>query len=379
MTTRRSLRILHVCPFFYPVLGGLEKVILQLSTAMVDRGHQVTVFSSDLSRNGRIKTPREVVQGIEVLRFSNWFKLGSFASFWPQFCLELRTRRFDVIHAHSYRHPHCNLAALRPVRGQAKFVLQPHWPGHPRGVVGTALANAYDGVLGNRLLKACDLVFALTPAEVPWLRAHGAKVIKIMPNGIPAGILGGLDGQDFRRRYGIDGFFALSIGRIDEMKGFQFVIKALHLVKDVRFVIAGPPGDFYQRIINLIREEALENRVILTGALSENEVLSALDASDVYIQPSLFESFGLSALEALARGKACMGSRVGGLASLIGDSGLLFEAENVQEIARCLRLLKDDHHLRRALGHAGRARASEFTWERIVPRYEESLLELVRT
>jgi len=378
MTPRPSLRILHVCPFFYPVLGGLERVVLQLSVAMVDRGHRVTVFSSDLSRNGRIETHREVVQGIEILRFSNWFRLGPFASFWPQFCLELRAREFDVVHAHSYRHPHCDLAALRQVRGQARFVLQPHWPGHPRGVVGAALANAYDGVLGNRLLRACDLVLALTPAEVPWLRAHGAQNVKVLPNGIPARILGEPDGQDFRRRYGIEGFFAVSIGRIDEMKGFHFVIKALRLVKDVRYVIVGPPGDFTRRVTSLIRDEGLEDRVILTGELSETEVLHAIDASDVYIQPSLFESFGLGALEALARGKACMGSQVGGLASLLGDSGLLFEAGNVDAIVRCLRRLKDDHDLRHRLGTAGRAKASHFTWERIVPQYEDILLDLTR-
>jgi glycosyltransferase involved in cell wall biosynthesis len=104
-----------------------------------------------------------------------------------------------------------------------------------------------------------------------------------------------------------------------------------------------------------------------------------LDACDVYVQPSLFESFGLSALEALARSRACMGSRVGGLASLLDACGLLFEVGNVEEIARCLRLLTDDHDLRRALGAAGRAKASGFTWERIVPQYEGLLLELIRT
>src|ERR1700730_15322843 len=257
MMPPRSLHILHVCPFFYPVLGGLEKVIFQLSAAMVERGHRVTVFSSDLSRTGRIETAREVIQGIEVLRFCNWFKLGSFASFWPQFCFELRARQFDVIHAHSYRHPHCDLAAMRLMRGQAKFVLQPHWPGHPRGILGRTLANTYDAVLGNRLLRRCDLVFALTPAEVPWLRAHGAKDIRVLPNGIPARILGAVNGQDFRRRYGIDGFCALSVGRIDEMKGFHFVVKALRLVEDLQYVIVGPPGDFHRKLVGLIHEEAL--------------------------------------------------------------------------------------------------------------------------
>lgn len=372
----RSLRILQICPYFYPVWGGLEKVILQLSSAMAARGHCVTVFTSDLTHNGRLDSHTDRLGGVEIRRFPSWFRMGSFASFWPLFSLELRAREFDVVHAHSYRHPHCDLASLRVFRGGAKFVLQPHWPGHPRGFFGRGLASVYDGGLGRRLLRASDLVLALTPQEVPWLRARGARNIKIMPNGIETKLLTERSRLDFRRQNGIDEFFVLSLGRVEEMKGFQFVIKALHQVPSMRYVIAGSGGDFHRDIVRLIHNERLQDRVMLVGELSEDQVLSALDACDAYIQPSLFESFGLGTLEALARGKACAGSKVGGLSSLLDDCGLLFDAGDVPGIAACLQLLRDDHGLRQRLGAAGRLKATGLTWDRLVPLYEDMLLEL---
>jgi glycosyltransferase involved in cell wall biosynthesis len=374
----RSLRILHLCPFFYPVLGGLEKVVRQLATAMVTRGHRVTVFTSNLTRTWRTKSPAEEIDGVEVCRFPVWFRLGGFASVWPGFCGELRRREFDVIHAHSYRHPHCDLASLGILRRQAKFVLQPHWPGHPKGVVGNTLVNVYDSALGRRLLRASDLVLALTRDEADWLRERGARNIKVMPNGLDQKFFAARDGLDFRRRHGIDGFAVLSVGRIDYMKGFHFVIKSLRQVPGIRYVIAGPPGDFHAEVVRLIREGGLQDRVTMVGQLSEDEVVTALDACDAYIQPSLFEAFPGSTLEALARGKPCAASRAGGMPSLLSGCGLLFDPGDVPAIAQCLTRLRDDPDLRTALGEAARAKASAFAWERIVPAYEQMLFDITR-
>lgn len=372
-----SLQILQLCPFFHPVLGGLERVVLRLSASMVARGHHVTVFTSDLSRHGRIDHRSSEIEGVKVYRFPSWFRIGPFASFWPAFCTAARTHHFDVIHAHSYRHPHCDLASLPSVRGQAKLVLQPHWPEYPRSTVGSLLARTYDGALARRLFRSCDLVLALTPLEVPWLRARGARKIKVLPNGVPEGYFGPYIGQGFREEHGIDGFFALSVGRIDESKGFHFVVEALRLVDGVRYVIVGPRGDYYQKLVNLIRANRLEHRVTLLGELTERDLLRALDASDAFIQPSLFEAFGVSTLEALARGKPCIGSRVGGLQWLLQECGLLTEPGDVTGIARSLQALRDQDGLRHALGVAGRARAADLTWDRISTAYEEILLELV--
>jgi glycosyltransferase involved in cell wall biosynthesis len=360
-------------------VGGLEHVVFRLSTAMAARGHEVTVFTSNLSRNGHVAPHAEDIQGVSVRRFPTWFRLGTFASFWPEFCGELKTRSFDVIHAHSYRHPHCELAAWLRARDKTKFILDPHWPAYPRGRWGGALAKAYDAALGKRLLGGADLVLCATPLEVPWLRTMGARTIRVVPHGIPATYLGEPNGHAPWRGRGVDEFLVVSVGRIEESKGFQFVIDALRKVDGVRYLIAGPRGPFYPQLVKMIEAHHLEHRVILLGEVSEQEKLNAIDAADAFIQPSLFEAYGISTLEALARGRPCLASKVGGLPWLLSGCGLVFEVGNTEEIARCLRQLRDDAGLRKTLGETGRQKASRLTWDQIVPEYERMLLELVRS
>lgn len=367
-----------MCPFFHPVVGGLEHVVLHLSTMMAARGHDVTVFTSNLSRNGHVAADSERIEGVSVRRFQTWFRLGTFASFWPEFCGELKTRPFDVIHAHSYRHPHCELAARVRARDKTKFIVDPHWPAYPRGRVGAALAQAYDKALGRRLLGSADLVLCATPLEVPWLRTMGARSIRVVPHGIPATYLRDPNAHAPRARSGVDEFLVVSVGRIEESKGFQFVVDALRMVDGVRYLIAGPRGPFYPQLAKMIEAHRLEQRVILLGEVSEQEKLDAIDAADAFIQPSLFEAYGISTLEALARGRPCLASRVGGLPWLLSDCGLVFEVGNSEEIARHLRRLRDDAGLRTRLGEMGRQKASRLTWDQIVPEYERMLLELVR-
>lgn len=374
----RPLKILHLCPFFYPVVGGLEQVVQRLSTAMVARGHEVSVFTSDLGRNGRVGPRREILHGVSVRRFPSWLRLGTFASFWPGFCLELRTQGFDIIHAHSLRHPHCDIAALPQVKRGAKLIIDPHWAAYPRGTVGGTITRIYDALLGRRLLGHADLVLCATPLEVPWLQAMGAKAIRVLPHGVPSSYLGEQDGQTFRRRHGVNGFLVVSVGRTDESKGFQFVIQALRKVEGVHYVVAGPRGPYYPELVKLIYEHRLEQRVTLLGQVSENEKLDAIDAADVVIQPSVFEAYGVSTLEALARGRPVLTSNVGGLPWLANDCGLVFEAGNVDEIARCLQRLRDSVDLRRSLGASGRTKARHLTWEQIIPQYEGILHELAR-
>jgi glycosyltransferase involved in cell wall biosynthesis len=373
----RPLRILQLCPFFHPVVGGLERIVLRLSVEMMARGHHVTVFTSDLTRTGRIAERSVEVEGVPVRRFPAWVRLGQFASLWPGFCRALKSQRFDIIHAHSYRHPHCDLASLRAVKGPARLILEPHWAAYPRPAVGTIATAAYDRVLGWRVFRAADLVLSATPLEVPWLHRMGARRTGVLPHGIPPGYLGRTDGQAFRARHGIGGFLVTSVGRIDESKGFQWVVRALPRLPGVRYAIAGPPGPFYPELLGLIKSLRLEDRVLLLGHITEEEKLGLLDATDVFVHPSRFEAFGVSLLEALARGLPCVGSRVGGVPWLLEDCGLLVEPGDVDGIAERLGRLRADAGLRQSLSIAGRAKAATMTWDRVAARYEQIVSALV--
>ena len=86
----------------------MEGHILNISKELIKRGHEVTVFTSNLSRTGKIPIKEETVEGIKIRRFNAWFKIGDFASFWPGIfhAVYKESKNADIIHMHSFRHAH---------------------------------------------------------------------------------------------------------------------------------------------------------------------------------------------------------------------------------------------------------------------------------
>jgi D-inositol-3-phosphate glycosyltransferase len=95
-------------------------------------------------------------------------------------------------------------------------------------------------------------------------------------------------------------------------------------------------------------------------------------AADLCAVPSLTESFGLVALEAMACGTPVVGTRVGGLQTLIedGQSGILVAAGDYDKLANAMAVVLSDHRLRIHLAHGARDRAEHFTWRSVGDRVE---------
>lgn len=366
------MKVLQVCPFFHPVVGGLERVVLELSKQLLRRGHHVTVFTSDLAgpSNGYLNEQHGVVEGIEVFRFKTVARLGQFAAVWPGFLPMLAKGPFDVVHVHSYRHPHTELALIGARRAGAKVILQPHWPAHPRRFFQRAVVAGYDLVRGRWFLSSGDLVVAVTPLEEAWLRAMGVRRIEVLPNGVSDHFLQAPT-RVFALPRSSGQFLLVSVGRTDRMKGFHLVVEALARVPGIRYAIAGAPGDADAELNSLIRRLGMQDRVSLLGQLEPEDVVSVLDQADAYVQPSLFEALSVATLEAMARGTPCAGSKAGGLAWLLEECGLLFAPGDVEGITQCLLRLRDDGLLRARLGDRARRKASELTWDKVGERYEQ--------
>ena len=80
--------------------------------------------------------------------------------------------------------------------------------------------------------------------------------------------------------------------------------------------------------------------------------------------PSLYEGFGLPALEAMASGTPVIASNTTGLAETVGDAGLTVDPRSADDVAGAMRRVLNDDALRERLIAAGHARAAEFTWAR---------------
>jgi glycosyltransferase involved in cell wall biosynthesis len=130
--------------------------------------------------------------------------------------------------------------------------------------------------------------------------------------------------------------------------------------------MAGGPFDPYEQLL-----DELQLRDIVIVRQNTSVVDEYVQAADVGLYTSEYESFGLSILETMFYGKPVVAFRVGGIPEVIGDSGPLYAFDDVTAAAAGLDTLVESTDLARELGERSRNRAIEnFTADQIVPRYE---------
>ena len=182
------------------------------------------------------------------------------------------------------------------------------------------------------------------------------------------------------------------LGRLEARKGAVDLLRAipriLAAVPQVRFTLIGKdrnhcPGN--RTHAQYLRDELPPNvqaRIHLAGQLPDDEVNRLLQTADVFVAPSLYESFGLVFLEAMRWGTCVIGTDTGGIPEVVkhGETGLLVRPQSPKELANALISLLKDPARRRALGEAARKRVeSRFTVERMAQQvgclYEDVIKE----
>ncbi len=166
-----------------------------------------------------------------------------------------------------------------------------------------------------------------------------------------------------------------SVGRLVERKGFDMVIKsmktAIREVPELIYAIMGMGPD-EERLKKIVAEtEEIKNNVIFLNSASDEEKWAWMCACDIFIMPSRdidgdFEGFGIVYLEANLAGKPVIAGDSGGVRDAVvhGETGLLVNPEEVQDIAGAILKLSKDKELRERYGEVGRVRATkEFNWE----------------
>jgi alpha-1,3-rhamnosyl/mannosyltransferase len=119
--------------------------------------------------------------------------------------------------------------------------------------------------------------------------------------------------------------------------------------------------------------DPLPAHVHFTGYVSDPDLAELLNASDALVFPSLWEGFGLPAVEAMSCGIPVLASNRGGsLPEVVGDAGLLFEPEDPDAIASCVIGFLRDDQLREKLAHNALERSRLFSWSRGAELAEDS-------
>lgn len=165
------------------------------------------------------------------------------------------------------------------------------------------------------------------------------------------------------------------VGRFSPEKGIDVVAKIAEIVlkKDpkVKFVIVAPPYKIMPPIMERVRKQLVqleeqypERFYWQKEPLTREELAVLYNESMVYVQPSRYESFGMTVLEAMACGKAVVTSNRGGLPEVVGNAGLSLSL-NTKLMSKAILTLLDDYRLRERFARRGIERSQQFKWEDI--------------
>jgi glycosyltransferase involved in cell wall biosynthesis len=165
--------------------------------------------------------------------------------------------------------------------------------------------------------------------------------------------------------------YFLYVGALKRIKNVPSIIKAFDLFlqttsKEYELVFVGGDKWFDPEI-----KETLQNvsdntaeRIIFQGHVDDSELGGLYKNALAFVSPSFYEGFGLPHLESMSLGCPVIGSKTGSLPEIIGDSGILVDPQNIEEISQAMQQVATDGDLRDALSKKATKKAQEYSWQK---------------
>lgn len=366
------MRLLELSQRYPPAIGGVEATLGELVTQLRSIGIDVQVYSSDLARNYPFTrlapSPRDQVEGVRRFRAYRTLPLPlGLGIIEPGMLGALGKAEVDLIHAHAFGYFPTYAGALARRGRKVPLIVTPHAdPGRH-----LAFSSLYHRVVARATLRTADRVITQSATEERFLSGLGVDPSRMVR--IPTGIVV----EDFARAEPTAGILRLLyVGRIDpEQKGLPTLVRAVarlpgHL--EWRLLVQGDDWGGVEPAQRLARRLGVSNRITMDLAPPRERILAAYRAADIFVLPSRFESFPRVLLEAMASGLPVVATRVGGVpeATIEGQNALLVAPDDADGLAAALRTLAFDPALRERFAKASRRRAEEFSWTRLIPRYQ---------
>lgn len=259
------------------------------------------------------------------------------------------------------------------------------------------------GEVEQDVMDGADRIVAATPLDRQQMLDHyrvDPDRIAVVPCGVNLDLFHPIDQRRAREELDIsaDRRLLLFVGRLDPVKGLNVLLEAMcELTRRLRpcraedlslAVIGGDRESHLEAMMTdlscyteIRRELGLEDLVVFIGSRSQEALPLYYGAAEVCVMPSLYESFGMVALEAMACGTPVIASRVGGLTYTVrdGETGFLVPERDPKALAARLEQLLTDDALRRRMGERAAEVAAEYSWtvvtDAIEALYEELLAE----
>ena len=381
------MRVLLISWEYPPVIeGGLGRHVRKLSESLVRDGVEVHVLTrggghlpAEADQHGvrvhRVREPQFPRDPSAVVRWVDAMNADMHA-----LAAELCERfDFDLVHSHDWLVAGAARLAARQIERPWLVTVHATEFGRHQGWVQNH-PQSHIHAAERAMVRSADHVITCSR----YMRVHVANVFGVRPAKITA-IPNGIDPRDLepvaadldalRAKYAApDDRLVLLVGRLVYEKGFHLALDALapivRRLGGVRFVIAGT-GTAETELKRQARRLGLSSHGVFLGWVGDDMLHSLYRVSDLCIVPSLYEPFGLVALEAMASGCLCVVADTGGLREVVpveGTVGLRFPSRDATALRGVLERVLTDDDARAQLVAEAREHVLRFDWAEVARR-----------
>jgi len=304
-----------------------------------------------------------------IITCSDVFRFKILMIFWEQFILPfiLSWKKVDILHS---------LQQTTPLIGSFKRVVTFHdmtiflFPEKHT----TARKFLYSFLMPLSAKKADKLIADSLSTKNDMIKfldiiSEKINVVYLAANPV-FGLRNTKNAGDVLERYGIKNKFILYVGTLEPRKNVIGLINAYQrlVVKNGiahRLVIVGKKGWQFQPIFETVKKMRLDQNIIFTGYVPDDDLADIYNAADIFVYPSLYEGFGIPPLEAMACGVPTITSNVSSLPEVAGNACILINPNDTEEIEQSVFKLLMTEKLRQNMREMGLSRSKEFSRKKL--------------
>jgi len=350
--------------------GGIEKYTSELGSRLVQRGHDVTVYT--MRHYGDVPEHYLGMRIVSVPSFAapclqklSCSATAAINSVWK--------KKYDIVHFHSFA-PGA-FAWLPRLRG-TKCVLQLHsleWKRKRWGTFGSSVVK----ILEKLALSQSHINTAVSRTQCAFYRTHRGIEMQYIPTA--ADVKPKTEAQEIYRLGLEPNAYILFACRLVPEKGAHYLISAFRkLNTDMKLVIAGDAQGATEYRKKLFELAEGDERILFPGFVEGRLIEELFSHCYVYVQPSEVEGLSLSILEAMSYGNCCLVSDIPENLEAIGNDGFHFANKNIDDLADRLRWLLEHREEIETINAGAKERISQYySWQSISEQIEKLYLSIL--
>lgn len=389
------MKILHIIPTYKPAYsaGGPTWSVHALNKKLVKKGVDVTVYTTNKFIEDKVPINRVVnVDGVKVFYFPTSHPRKWEYSKKLRKSLKESIEEFDLIHITSVFLSASTCGAYYAIKNDIPYIISPRGA-LMKGAVenrNTFIKKLYLNLTEKRSLKNASGIHFTTQDEKEEYKELGLPLSNpiVIPNGLEEEEFDyNIKEGKFREKYNIskDKKIILFLSRVNWKKGLDALIpsfnKVLKEYKDAVLVVAGgdDKDNYLSKVKEMVRKHNLEDKVIFTGMILDEEKVSAYQDADVFALPSYSENFGIVVAEAMYFGLPIVTTPNVGISNIVEDynTGFVVEKDVKRVSSAILKIIKNRELSEEMSKNGKRATEKEFSMGSVAEKWIESYNKII--